>query len=165
MKGVAAYLTRVFLDGKANCSWWYVVKQRPNWSASIQQRQPSVRDKSFKIPQHFASAILTKLSSKRSVHSCLDFRVERNLRKPLTQRLDGPQNYAEELKAAGSIPDKVIAILNWLIAYCRNMTLEFTQPLTELCTRNPSGGTGRSTLKAHKLTAIWEVVVMRIWKP
>jgi hypothetical protein len=34
------------------------------------------------------------------------------------------------------------------------MTLELTQPLTEMSTRNLSGGKGRLERKAHYLTAI-----------
>jgi hypothetical protein len=39
------------------------------------------------------------------------------------------------------------------------MALESTQPLTEMSTRNISGGKGRPTLKADNLTAICEPIV------
>jgi hypothetical protein len=39
------------------------------------------------------------------------------------------------------------------------MALVSTQPLTEMSTRNVSGGKGRPERKADNLTAIWESIV------
>jgi hypothetical protein len=45
------------------------------------------------------------------------------------------------------------------------MDLGSTQPLTEMSTRNPSGGKGRPVRKAEKLTAIYEPSVWKMWEP
>jgi hypothetical protein len=59
-------------------------------------------------------------------------------------------------KVAGSIPDEVIGFFNWTIPSSRTMTLESTQPLTEMSTRNLPEGLGRPTRKDYNLTAICE---------
>jgi hypothetical protein len=45
------------------------------------------------------------------------------------------------------------------------MTLESTQPITEMSTRNLPGGKGRAARKADKLTAICEPNVQIMWDP
>jgi hypothetical protein len=45
------------------------------------------------------------------------------------------------------------------------MTLESTQPITEMSTRNLPGGKGRPVLKADNLTAICELIVYKMWEP
>jgi hypothetical protein len=52
-------------------------------------------------------------------------------------------HYATSLKVAGSIPDEVIGFFNWPTPSSRTMTLESTQPLTEMSTKNLSGGKRR----------------------
>jgi hypothetical protein len=49
---------------------------------------------------------------------------------------------ATNQKVAGSIPDGVIGIIHWHNPSGRIMTLGSTQPLTEMSTRNISGGKG-----------------------
>jgi hypothetical protein len=45
------------------------------------------------------------------------------------------------------------------------MALVSTQPLTEMSTRNLPGGKGRLAPMAHKFTAIWEPIVLKMWGP
>jgi hypothetical protein len=45
------------------------------------------------------------------------------------------------------------------------MALGSTQPLTEMSTRNLSGGKGRPERKADNLTAICEPIVKKMWEP
>jgi hypothetical protein len=45
------------------------------------------------------------------------------------------------------------------------MTLESTQPPTEMNTRNVPGGKGRPPHKADNFTAICEPIVKKIWEP
>jgi hypothetical protein len=63
-------------------------------------------------------------------------------------------HYATSRKVAGSIPDEVIGFFNQSNPSSRNMALGLTQPLTEMSTRNLSGGKGRRARKADNLTAI-----------
>jgi hypothetical protein len=46
-----------------------------------------------------------------------------------------------------------------------NMALRFTQPLTEMSTRNPPGGNGQPAREAGNLTAICEPTVLNISQP
>jgi hypothetical protein len=48
---------------------------------------------------------------------------------------------AASRKVAGSITDEVIGFLNWPNPSNRTITLESTQPLTEMSTRNLPGDT------------------------
>jgi hypothetical protein len=75
----------------------------------------------------------------------------------ITQNIRG--HYATSRKVAGSIPDKVIAFLNWPIPSSRTMALGSTQPLTETSTRNLPGGKGRPARGADNLIAICEPIV------
>jgi hypothetical protein len=59
---------------------------------------------------------------------------------------------------AGSSPDEVY-FFNWPNPSSRTMALGSTQPLTEMSTRNLSGGKGRPARKADNLTAICEPIV------
>ena len=88
--------------------------------------------------------------------------VEVGLHSFLTTSLDGSELYSCQLKefnfillhfecgeavgwgrkVAGSIPDGVIGIFHWHNHSCRNMTLQSTQPLSEMSTRNISWGKG-----------------------
>jgi hypothetical protein len=61
--------------------------------------------------------------------------------------------------ATGSIPDEVIGFLNWPNPSSRTMALGSTQPLTEMSTRNLSGGKGGPACGADNLTAICEPTV------
>jgi hypothetical protein len=45
------------------------------------------------------------------------------------------------------------------------MALGSTQPLTEMSTRNLSGGKKRPARKADNLAAIYEPIVWNIWEP
>jgi hypothetical protein len=58
-------------------------------------------------------------------------------------------------RIAGSIPNEVIKFLNWPNPSSRTMALRSTQPLTEMSTRNLSGGKGRTARKADILIAVW----------
>jgi hypothetical protein len=60
---------------------------------------------------------------------------------------------------AGSIPNEVIEFFNWSNPSTRTMALGSTQPLTEMSTRNLSGGKGRPASKADNITAICETIV------
>jgi hypothetical protein len=53
-------------------------------------------------------------------------------------------------------------LFNLLNPSCRTMALWFTQPLTELSTRNLPGGKGRKERKADKLTATYEQTVQKM---
>jgi hypothetical protein len=64
--------------------------------------------------------------------------------------------YAASLKVAGSIPDLINGIFNLCNLYSRTMALRSTQSLTEMSTRNLSGGEALPALKADNLTAICE---------
>jgi hypothetical protein len=50
------------------------------------------------------------------------------------------RHYATNRNVAGSIPDGVIGIFPWHNRFGRNMALRWTQPLTEMSTRNISWG-------------------------
>jgi hypothetical protein len=45
------------------------------------------------------------------------------------------------------------------------MALGTTQPLTEMSTRNLTGGKRRPALKADNLTPICEPIVQKMWEP
>jgi hypothetical protein len=45
------------------------------------------------------------------------------------------------------------------------MALGSTQPLTEMSTRNLPGGKGRPAREADNLTAICELIVVKMWGP
>jgi hypothetical protein len=66
---------------------------------------------------------------------------------------------------AGSISDDIIQFLNWPNPSSRTMTLGSTQPLTEMSTRNLSGGKGRPARKADKLAVFCETIVWKMWEP
>jgi hypothetical protein len=68
-------------------------------------------------------------------------------------------HYATKREVAGSIPDEVIGFFNWPKPSNRIMTLESTQPLTEMSTKTVPGGNGRQERKADNLTAICEPIV------
>jgi hypothetical protein len=68
------------------------------------------------------------------------------------------------LEVAGSIPDEVIGFLNLAIPSRRRMALGFTQPLTEMSTRNLPGGKARSANKAHNHSIICEPTVQTMWE-
>jgi hypothetical protein len=67
--------------------------------------------------------------------------------------------YATSWKDTGSTPDEVIGFFSWPNPSSRTMTLASTQPLTEMSTRNFSGGKGRPARKADNLTSICEPIV------
>jgi hypothetical protein len=73
------------------------------------------------------------------------------------------RHYATSRKVAGSIPED-IGFFNWSNPCSRTVVLGSTQPLTEISTRNLSGGIGLPTRKAD-LTAICEPIVQKIWEP
>jgi hypothetical protein len=62
-------------------------------------------------------------------------------------------------KDAGSIPDEVTEFFNWPNPSSRTMALGSTQPLTEMSTRDLTGGKGRPAREADNLTAICEPIV------
>jgi hypothetical protein len=66
------------------------------------------------------------------------------------------RHYPTSRKVAGLIPDEVIGFLNWPNPSSRNMALGSTQPLIEMSTKNPPGGTARPVRKADNLTTIFE---------
>jgi hypothetical protein len=45
------------------------------------------------------------------------------------------------------------------------MALRSTKPVTEMNTRNPPGGKGRSARKVDNFTAICEQIVYKMWEP
>jgi hypothetical protein len=63
-----------------------------------------------------------------------------------------------EFQVAGSNPGEV-DFFNLLNPSSRTMGLGSTQPLTEISTRNISGGNGQPARKADNLTAICEPIV------
>jgi hypothetical protein len=60
---------------------------------------------------------------------------------------------------AGSIPDKFIEFFNLSKSSSRTMALGSTQFLTEMSTRNLTGGKGRPACKADNLTAVCDPIV------
>jgi hypothetical protein len=74
-------------------------------------------------------------------------------------------HYATSRKITGSIPDEVIGIFNWPNPFNRPTALGWTQPLTEMSTRNLPGSNWRSALKAEILNAICEPIVEKMWDP
>jgi hypothetical protein len=68
-------------------------------------------------------------------------------------------------KVVASIPDEVIRFFNLPNISNRTVTLGSTQPLTEMTTREVSGGKGRPAHKADNLTAICEPIVKKMWEP
>jgi hypothetical protein len=56
------------------------------------------------------------------------------------------------------VPMRWIFFFNLPNSSCRTMALGSTQPLTEISTRNLSGGKGRPAREADNLTAICEPV-------
>jgi hypothetical protein len=56
-------------------------------------------------------------------------------------------------RSRDSIPDEVTGFFNWPNPSSRTMALESTQSLTEINTRNLSGGKGQPERKADNLTA------------
>jgi hypothetical protein len=73
------------------------------------------------------------------------------------------RHYATSPNVAGSLPHVVGFVLSIsLILSGRTMALE---SLTEMSSRNLSGGKERLTRKAHKLAAICEPTVYKLWEP
>jgi hypothetical protein len=68
-------------------------------------------------------------------------------------------------KVVGSIPDEVIGFFNSPNPSSRTMALCWTQPLTEMSTRNLPGSKERPALKADNLTANSEPIVKKMWEP
>jgi hypothetical protein len=73
-------------------------------------------------------------------------------------------------KVAGSVPDCVIGIFHWHNPSDRSMALGWTQPLTEMSTRNISWGWRRTVLKAGNLTTFmcrlsWILGTSTSWNP
>jgi hypothetical protein len=62
-------------------------------------------------------------------------------------------------KVADSSPDEVIGFFNRINPYSCIMALGSTQLLTEMSTRNLSGGRGQPGRKAENLAAICEPIV------
>jgi hypothetical protein len=69
------------------------------------------------------------------------------------------RHYATSRKVAGSIPDEVFLLFSLLNPFSRIMALGWTQPLTEMSTRNIPGDKERAAGKADNLTAICEPIV------
>jgi hypothetical protein len=65
----------------------------------------------------------------------------------------------------GSTPGEVIGFFNWPNHSSRTVALELTQPLTEMSTRNLSGGKGRPAHNIDNLAAIWTDFVEKMWEP
>jgi hypothetical protein len=65
----------------------------------------------------------------------------------------------------GSIPDEVVGFFNSPNPSSRTMALGWTQPLTEMSTRNLPGCKGRPARKADNLTAMCEPIVQKMWEP
>jgi hypothetical protein len=76
-----------------------------------------------------------------------------------SQLVNPLRHYATSRNVAGSIPDEAIGFFNWPNPSCRTMSLESSQPLREMSTRNLSGGKGRPELMADNLTTICELSV------
>jgi hypothetical protein len=72
------------------------------------------------------------------------------------------RHYATSRNVASSIPDEVIGFFSRPNPSSRTMALGSTQPLTEMSTRNLTGGKGRPVRKADNLTAICEQIVYKI---
>jgi hypothetical protein len=69
------------------------------------------------------------------------------------------RHYATSRKVAVSIPDVIIGFYNWPNPSCRTMTLESSQPITEMSTRNfPGVKGGRLAGKSDNLAAICEPI-------
>jgi hypothetical protein len=68
-------------------------------------------------------------------------------------------HYGTSRKVSGSIPDEIIGFFNWPNPSSRTMSLESTQPLREMSTRDLPGGKEQPTRKADNLTAICEPIV------
>jgi hypothetical protein len=66
--------------------------------------------------------------------------------------------YATSRKVAGSVTDEAIGLFNLLNPSNRTMALGTTQFLTEMSTRNLSGGKGRPARKADNLTTNCEPI-------
>jgi hypothetical protein len=62
-------------------------------------------------------------------------------------------------RPAGSIPNEVIVFFNLHNPSSRNMAPGSTQPITEISTKNLSGGNGRPVHKAENLTAVCEQII------
>jgi hypothetical protein len=83
------------------------------------------------------------------------------------------QTWATSQKVAGSISDGVIRIFRWHKPSGRTLALGWTQPLTEMSTRNISGGGGvysRLVRRTENLTAImcwlsWNLGARTSWNP
>jgi hypothetical protein len=69
------------------------------------------------------------------------------------------RQYSTSQKVAGSIPDEVSGLFNWLNPSSRIVAPESTQPLTEMSTRNLVGGKRQPARKADNVTAICEPIV------
>jgi hypothetical protein len=69
-----------------------------------------------------------------------------------------------DLKVAGSVPNEVI-FFNWPNPSSRTMALGSSQPLTEMSTRNLTGGKWLPVLKANNLTDICKPIVWTMWEP
>jgi hypothetical protein len=61
---------------------------------------------------------------------------------------------ATSRKIAGSIPEEVIGFLNWPNSSSHTMTLGSTQPLTEMSTRNLSGGRAGRHVRLTSLPSV-----------
>ena len=75
-----------------------------------------------------------------------------------------------KLEVAGSIPDGVNVIFHWHNPSDRTMALGFTQPLTEMSTRNVFWGLKRPVCRADKLTTFmcrlsWNLGASASWNP
>jgi hypothetical protein len=66
---------------------------------------------------------------------------------------------------SGSIPDEVIRFFSQPNSSSRTMALGSTQHLIEMSARNLPGDEGRLVLKADSLTAIFEPIIKKMWKP
>jgi hypothetical protein len=71
----------------------------------------------------------------------------------------------QDEKVAGSIPDEVIRVLNWLSPSSRTRPLGSTQPLTEMSIRNLPGSKVRPTRKADNLIVISKPIDWKMWEP
>jgi hypothetical protein len=74
-------------------------------------------------------------------------------------------HYATSREVSNPIADEGIGFFNLPNPSSRTMSLESTQPLTEMSTRNLSGGKGRPARKANNFTAICEPTVYKMWEP
>jgi hypothetical protein len=68
------------------------------------------------------------------------------------------RHYATRRKVADSIPDNVMGLFNSPNPSSRTIALGSTQPLTEMSTRNLSGGKGRPACSTYNLTSIYEPI-------